>query len=292
MILPIIIPYFKKKEVLERCIEHLNAQDVPIEIYIRDNSEDNIYFTAAVNEGIKHFLGKSDWEYLVILNQDMFLAPNALREMVKFMDNHPKCGIGMPIQCAEPDSDYETALKSGKFVTGISTERLMSLVDSSFAHFAGGAQAFPIGTALVGTARLFTRDVEISWGDGGCLMLRKEMIQEIGLLDENLRFVCQDSDYCFTARARGWQVWRTGKASGLHIKGQAFNANCGYELNLIKANDVLYFAAKWLTGDLYRKLAHEEEDTSEERIKKEVVHLEEVKAKLENLIKEKETVNV
>ena len=45
------------------------------------------------------------------------------------------------------------------------------------------------------------------------------MLEEIGLLDETMRFICSDVDYSFTARARGWKVWLSAKARGLHKPG-------------------------------------------------------------------------
>jgi len=45
--IPAIIPYYKNKNQLEKCIAHLKDQTVEVETFIRDNSDDNIYFTAA-----------------------------------------------------------------------------------------------------------------------------------------------------------------------------------------------------------------------------------------------------
>ncbi|HDY88249.1 MAG TPA: hypothetical protein ENH82_09075 [bacterium] len=54
--IPVIIPAYKNKDQLEKCITYLNNQTVPVEIFVRDNSDDNIYFTAAVNEGLRKYL--------------------------------------------------------------------------------------------------------------------------------------------------------------------------------------------------------------------------------------------
>ncbi|MHC4624753.1 MAG: tetratricopeptide repeat protein, partial [Planctomycetota bacterium] len=48
---PVIIPAYKGKDQLEKCIAHLKRQTAPAEIFIRDNNRENIYFTAAINEG-------------------------------------------------------------------------------------------------------------------------------------------------------------------------------------------------------------------------------------------------
>jgi len=78
--IPTIIPYYKNKNQLEKCIAHLQKQTVEVEIFIRDNSEDNVNFTAAINEGIRKYLDQ-DCKYMIILNQDMYLERLAAEEI-------------------------------------------------------------------------------------------------------------------------------------------------------------------------------------------------------------------
>ena len=227
--IPIIIPFYKNKTQLDKCLLHLRQQTMPVEIYIRDNSEDNIYFTAAINEGIRHFLRKPV-KYMILLNQDMYLERNAVEEMVIFMDRHPRCGIGSPLQIHPQRSDY--------------------------AIWAGCYEAFPLGRHLHGPVRQFKSDSPTYWANGACMILRREMIEEIGLMDKNLVFIGSDSDYCFTARSRGWEIWRIATASGVHDHGASGNSGNPH-IESIKIKDMLYFSKKWLTGELYRMMAFE-----------------------------------
>lgn len=237
--IPVIIPSYKKPGQLERCVAHLKAQTVPVEIFIRDNSVDNIYFTAAVNEGILHYLDK-DCRCILILNQDMYLEPNGVEEMLRFMDSHAECGIGTPLQIHPDHPDY--------VVCG------------------GGLEAFPFGRHQQGPLSEFADDAPLFWGNGACMILRKQMIYEIGLLDKNLVFIGSDSDYCFTARARGWQVWRIANARGVHEHG-ASGAVADSAMDLLKINDMLYFGRKWLTGGLYRELSAEGPNCTPETVR-------------------------
>jgi len=227
--LPVIIPAYKNRDQLERCTAHLRAQTCEVEIFVRDNSFDNIYFTAAINEGLRKYLHE-DCEYIIALNQDMYLEPDAVEEMLKFMDSHPQCGIGTPLQLHSSNSDYVT--------------------------YAGCLEAFPFGKHRQGPLSEFMEDEPLFWGNGACMILRKEMIFEIGLLDKNLVFIGSDSDYCFTARSRGWQIWRIAGAKGVHEHG-ASGAVPDMDMDLLKINDMLYFGRKWLTGELYKQLACE-----------------------------------
>ncbi|MHC4327800.1 MAG: glycosyltransferase family 2 protein [Planctomycetota bacterium] len=236
--IPVIIPAYKNKNLLDRCIAHLKQQTVEVEIFVRDNSVDNVYFTAAINEGIKKYLAE-DGEYILVLNQDMYLEPNAIEEMLKFMDSHPQCGIGTPLQLHPENPDYVV--------------------------YGGCLQAFPFGKHRQGPLSGFVKDEPLFWGNGACMILRKEMIREIGLMDKNLVFIASDSDYCFTARSRGWQVWRIAGARGVHEHG-ASRAVADADMDLLKINDMLYFGRKWLTGGLYKELSCEGENCTPEVI--------------------------
>jgi len=250
--IPAIIPSYKKKEQLEKCIADLKKQTLPVEIFVRDNTHDNIYFTAAINEGIKKYL-QHDCKYMLMLNQDMYLQPDAVEVMVNFLESHPKCGVATPLQLSKENPDYVI--------------------------YAGCFEAFPLGRHQHGPLSDFVKDEQIYWGNGACMMFRKQMIQEIGLMDENYIFIGSDSDYCFTARSRGWEVWRVADARGIHEHG-ASGATSDVKINLLKVNDVIYFSRKWLTGDLYRELSYEGKDLTPENVSNIIAQFETTKNEL------------
>jgi GT2 family glycosyltransferase len=227
--IPVIIPGYKNKHQLEKCVTHLENQSLDVEMFVRDNSNNNVYFTSAVNEGISKYLNQPG-KYILVLNQDMYLKPDAIEKMVTFMDAHPYCGIGAPLQL-----DY---------------------VDSDYVIFGGGCEAFPAGKHQHGRLSEFTENKQIFWCNGAGMMLRKEMIRKIGLLDENFVFIGSDSDYCFTARSRGWQVWRIADARGVHECG-ASGSSSDLDTEKLKIEDMIYFGKKWLTGGLFKGLSYE-----------------------------------
>ncbi len=249
-----IIPGYKNEHQLEKCMNHLKSQTLKVETFVRDNNNSNIYFTAAVNEGISKYLNQP-CKYIIILNQDMYLEPDAVEKMVTFMDLHPDCGIGAPLQLYSQNPDYVI--------------------------FAGGCEAFPAGKHQHGQLSEFTEDIQIPWCNGACMILRKEMIQKIGLLDENLTFIGSDSDYCFTARARGWQVWRIAAARGIHERG-ASGLSPDVDTELLKIKDMIYFGKKWLTGELYKELSYEGQDNTLETVSEIMNQLMDTKSELEN----------
>jgi len=232
----VVIPHYKAPDALQITIGHLQKQrGIQTEIFVRDNSEDNILFTRAVNEGLRKFTYNEAYDYVLVLNQDANLHEECLLQMVTAMNQHPQAGLCAPI-----------ALSQDKSV-----------------NWAGSAEAFPWGRHVgYNLTQLPKVAFETYWINGACMLLRTAMLREIGLMDENMKFICSDADISFTARARGWQCLVVPSAFVEHeLGGSACTTNTW--LNKIKLEDQLFFARKWLTGDVYRGLAAEGRHLSE-----------------------------
>jgi GT2 family glycosyltransferase len=244
--IPIIIPYYKNAEALESCKLSIEQQAYsPVEVYVRDNSDDNILYTRAINEGLRKYSQMTGIKYILILNQDAFLQKETINKLVNCMENNEKCGICCPIQVNPNGGEV---------------------------FWSGSYDAFPVGRHSTQRLGSLTADFDTYWGNGAAMLLRVEMIREIGLLDENMQFICSDADYSFTARARGWRVTVTHDAFVNHVGSSSAESKNNY-INTIKARDALYFSNKWLSGDLYRQLSFEGSRVSNAQIRANTVAL-------------------
>ena len=164
----VVIPYFRAPEALKTSLECLaNQVGLSADVYVRDNSENNILFTRAVNEGLKKHCYTDEHDYVLVMNQDVFLRPHCLQRMLDVMEGAPGVGICTPISISE----------DGKV------------------NWSGGADAYPWGRHLkTAMEALPAEPYESHWANGACALLRVEMVREIGLMDENMRFICTGSD--------------------------------------------------------------------------------------------------
>ena len=239
----VVIPHYKAPDALQITIAHLKKQrGIQTEIFVRDNSEDNILFTRAVNEGLRKFAYTDVYDYVLVLNQDANLHEECLQQLANAMNQNPQTGICAPI-----------ALSQDKSV-----------------NWAGSAEAFPWGRHVgYNLTQLPKVPFETYWINGACMLLRTAMLREIGLMDENMKFICSDADISFTARARGWQCRVVPSGFVEHeLGGSASTTNTW--LNKIKLEDQLYFARKWLTGDLYRSYAVDGSELNNEFVNQQV----------------------
>lgn len=241
-VIPIIIPFYKEHEKLRKCRAAIDAQTWPgLETFVRDNTHDNIYYTAAVNEGLAKYCYRPDVRYVIVLNQDANMDKECVRHLVEFMDAHPECGIACPVQYTESGTPMRLGASGGvRMVT-----------------WGGSLQAFPMGVHRKDPLASYKEPFETYWANGACMMIRVEAVRECGLFDRNMRFICSDSDFSFTARARGWKVFVVPKALCEHSLGASARGTTNPVLDLVKVRDAAYFTEKWLTGGLYRRMALE-----------------------------------
>jgi GT2 family glycosyltransferase len=245
-VVPIIIPFYREHEKLRKCKAAIAAQShTDCEVFVRDNTHDNILYTAAVNEGLVKFCYRDDVRYVIVLNQDAYMEKDCVRQLFEFMEANPECGIACPLQYANDDS--------GIRAYGAATPRVRRVT------WGGSYQAFPLGVHQKDPFESYTRPFETFWANGACMMIRTAVVREVGVFDRNMRFICSDSDFSFTARARGWKIFVVPQALSEHQLGGS-GTESPPELQLVKCRDGIYFAEKWLTGGVYRRLAHEGRD--------------------------------
>lgn len=218
-----IIPYYNAPEDLERCKERIKRQfKTGLEVFVHDNSIDNLYFTAAVNIGLKHFL-EIGADYICVINQDCFLEDDTIIKMFKLMQSSPDIGIVSPCH--------------------LTSEGMNICWDT------GGLSVIPSGISI-SISRTEVEDAPILWASASCWLMRVEMIEEIGLLDENMVHFSSDVDYCYTARAHGWEVWRCA-AFAIHKPNSLELSN---ELIMRRHKDTEYLIKKWC-GGLFNELS-------------------------------------
>jgi GT2 family glycosyltransferase len=241
--LPIIIPFYQAPDELAKCRQHLAASSYSnLDTFIHDNSETNIYFTAAINEGLKKHAFRSDVDYVLILNQNAYVFPDAIANLVAFMDANPDAAIGAPLNLTH---------------------------DGSRVTWGGSEEVWPSGVHTTLPLDRYVQPVETSWASGSCMMIRTDAIRDVGIFDRTLRFICSDSDFSFSVRARGWKIFVVPSAKIFHEFGGS-KKDTSRELNSIKAQDLIRFAEKWMNGDLFKRLAHKGDAMGRVQIKHEI----------------------
>ena len=150
--------------------------------------------------------------YALLLNPDTVIAPMVLADMLTFMEARPQAGVVGP-RLVREDGSLDKACRRGFPTPEVAFYRMSGL------------------SKLFSRSRRFGRynltylspDVttEVDSVVGACMLIRGQVLAEVGLLDEQYFMYAEDLDLCFRAKERGWQVWYNAAVTVLHYKGQS-----------------------------------------------------------------------
>lgn len=197
----IIVVNWNERDVLGECLTSLTHLAYPnYEIIVVDNAstdgspdivkekfpevkliinDKNLGFAAGCNAGIKSVKG----EMIALFTADEVVGPSWLNEIVKSIGNSPNVGIaGGPILYYEPNNVVWSAGFRIDGITGI---------DWRIGH---GSRLGQLG-----------KIVDIDYVSGGGLLIKKEVIKKIGLLDEGFFLYCEDADWNLRAKRVGYR---------------------------------------------------------------------------------------
>jgi hypothetical protein len=161
----------------------------------------NLGFAAAANKAIRLARGR----YLLLLNTDVILQRNTGKALLSFMEATPQAGAS-GAQLLNPDGTKQNSFDN--FPTLLSEGLNKSLLRFIF------PKRFP--SKLLS----FSSPVEVESVIGACMMVRREAIGEVGLLDEDYFFFMEETDWCYRMRQKGWKIYFVPQAQAIHLQGR------------------------------------------------------------------------
>lgn len=167
----------------------------------------NVGFARAYNQALKAASG----EYLLLLNPDCVVHPDALRRLVEFLEQHPRAAaVGPRLLNADGSLQY-SCRRFPNFTAGLFRNTPLGRL------FPGNR--FSRGYLMEDEDHSALREVD--WLSGAALCTSRAALAEIGLLDETFFMYCEDVDWCYRAREKGWQISYLPSATITHLIGRA-----------------------------------------------------------------------
>jgi GT2 family glycosyltransferase len=164
-------------------------------------------FTGGNNVVLKPALSSGDPpQYVLLLNADTILLPGALIELVKFMDEHPTVGIGGSRLEAEDGTPYVSAFRDHTIANEFDRGLRLGVVSKWLAPW---ALSPPVPAEACAA----------QWVAGASMIIRREVFDAIGLLDEGYYTYFDDIDLCMQARKAGWSTWYVPASRVIHLVG-------------------------------------------------------------------------
>jgi hypothetical protein len=155
-------------------------------------------------------------DYFLLLNPDAAVEPGAIQGLVYFLMEHPDVGL------AGPRTEFP---RGNSGCTAFRYPGILNSLDEGL-HFG------PL-TRLLSRWRLAPpprREAHrTDWLSGGCVLLRREVLEEVGLFDEGYFLYFEEVDLTWRAQAAGWESWYVPTVVALHEAGASTGASNGRE---------------------------------------------------------------
>ena len=228
----IIIVNWNTRETTLNCLDsiyRMNQGSPPVEIILVDNaSEDNSVaairarfpevciiqnsenagYARANNQGIRQAQG----QILLLLNSDTLLKDEAtLNKIIEFFEQHPQVGI-LGAKLVYSNGRLQAAGRN--FISLTELVKTQLLFSSA-----------PVFNRLKARKRLSQPYYECDYVDGACLAIRRAVVEEIGLLNEEFFMYGEDMEWCARARDAGWKVAVLPSLEVVHLHAESAKKN-------------------------------------------------------------------
>ncbi len=216
-------------------VDNASADGTPR--FVRDRFPDvrvvenaaNLGYSRAVNQGIEAARGA----YVLILNPDIVAHEGSLERLVRFMEEHPDAAIAGS-KLLNPDGTVQHSCRRFYSVWTLLLRRT------------------PLGRLLPWNREVprylmldFDHESsrEVDWLIGACMMVRREALADIGLMDERFFLYFEDVDWCYRAWRSGWKVYYVADSVMTHR--YARESAAASKLLLAHILSMLRYYEKW-----------------------------------------------
>ncbi len=186
----------------DRDFEHLRASFPSVTLI---QNQRNQGFSTGCNQGIRTL----DADFYLLLNPDCVIGDAALDKSLRFLATHPQAGI-LGARVTNPDGTLQRACR-----------RRIPRPSVAFYRLSGLSRLFP-RSARFGSYNVADQDEErvqeVEAVSGSFLMFRKELLDDIGFLDETFFLYGEDLDFCYRAAQAGWKILYYPEARVTHFK--------------------------------------------------------------------------
>lgn len=201
------------QQIAESNLSSFKTQ-LPIKLFTLNQ---NYGFAEGNNIGIRE-AQKVGYDYYVLLNNDTELVDDSVEIMVRYLDTHPKVGIGGLVNYyySDPDAIWQAG---ARFLQKRFDYRQVQVTDKSSGVF-----------------------TEVDYVPGSSFFIKKEVIDKIGLLDSNYFAYREEADYCWRAKLVGFKVGFLSNTRILHKVGKSSSSLLKQYLRF---RNELYFCSKF-----------------------------------------------
>jgi len=234
-IVSVIIVSYNVKDFLEQALESVNRalNGISSEVIVVDNnsvdgsvqmlqkrfpnvdviaSKENLGFSGGNNLALK----KATGQYIVLLNPDTLVQEDTFHKLIDFFENNPQASAAT-CKILNPDGTFS-----------IDCRHSIPTPSTAFWKLLGLNKLFP-KSKIFGRYNLTYLDENDTYPveaiSGSFMMIKKEIVDKTGLLDETFFMYCEDIDYCHRINQQGGKIYYVPDTQIIHYKGESTKVN-------------------------------------------------------------------
>lgn len=227
MLISVILVSFNTAEMTIDALDTLFSSkvDFDIEVVIIDNAsvdhsvelikqhypditlienQDNVGFGRANNQALEVIQG----DYVLLLNTDAFVETDTIQKSVEYMQNNPKCGL-LGARLIGREGDLQPSC------------RYFPTPFNLFAQRIGLNHLFSSIKVVDNSSTDHNQTQACDWVPGCYYLLRKEVVDTVGLFDPLYFLYSEEVDHCFAIKRAGWEVIYFADTNVVHIGGES-----------------------------------------------------------------------
>ena len=246
--LTIIVVTWNRPELIRTCLQHIRRaiaeSGLDCEVWVVDNgstagdadvvatefpevkllrNEANLGFARANNLALKRSAGR----YCLLVNNDVRLSRSVIVRCVEYLESHPDVGIVGPrliLPGGHPQQSW------GRFLTP--SRAILEALHVGWLRARLSARQK--------SASQIAAPLEVDWVTGACFLIRREVVEQVGLLDPQYFFYSEEMDWCLRARRAGWKVYYLPDVEARHDHAATARENVRWYARMLRESRTLF----------------------------------------------------
>ena len=228
-----IIVNYNAGSLLRKCVDSLLACPLDIKIIVVDNASSdasldglqdlsqvcvirnpaNVGFAAACNIGVQ----ASSAPFLLFLNPDCVVSPDAIAPLLAGLQSGDRVGMVGGLLINDDGTEQGGGRRAvptpwRSFVRAFGLQRFANRWPKLFYDFHQHKQPLPDSF------------IEVEAISGACMLVKRDVMEDVGLWDEGYFLHCEDLDWCMRFRQKGWKILFVPSAQVTHVLGACSQA--------------------------------------------------------------------
>lgn len=171
-------------------------------------SERNLGFAGGNNIALRHILNHDPkLKYIYLLNPDTQCFPSTITHLSAFLDTHPAVGVVGGASVSVEGKPQTAHFRFPSFLGEMEAVAQTGFISKILKNY-----TVPLPESKMPT--------QCDWVSGCSLMFRFELLQKIGLMDENYFLYYEELDFCLQIKRLGYEIWHNPTSRIIHIEGK------------------------------------------------------------------------